>query len=122
MLITLPQLQFVKTYVENPLNTVVGIYRSEGTAGDLLALASSKKNVHAIKADLGSVADLRVRSTPSPRGRSADRLQAAAEATSKVTGGKIDVLINNAAVMDPGKDLPLPTWHVYSSTVRLCSR
>lgn len=68
-----------------PGNTVVGLVRNKGVAEAKIA-SDGLTNVHIFEADI---------TNPTA-------LAAAAEATSQLTGGKLDVLINNAAYIPSG--------------------
>ncbi|EJD36371.1 NAD(P)-binding protein [Auricularia subglabra TFB-10046 SS5] len=76
------QLAFVEHLAAKSDNTVFALARNPDGAKDLQTLAKSKSNVHVVKGDMTD-----------PKS-----LQTAAEAVSKVTGGKLDVLINNGGV------------------------
>ncbi|KAL7948100.1 NAD(P)-binding protein [Trichoderma barbatum] len=88
---------YVKELSLDPNNTVVALIRSQATAGPLNELAAARKNIHVIETDISSLA----------------RLKETADSISKVTGGKIDVLIYNAysAGTDAGKLLPPSAFH-----------
>jgi len=73
---------FITHLASIPGNTVIGLVRNKPATDERLA-KDGVKNVHIFQAD---VTDIKA-------------LQAAAEATSKVTGGKLDVLIHNAALV-----------------------
>jgi len=75
-------LEFVKQLLEKG-NVVIALARNPSSAKGLVAIKN--KNLHIVKADTTDV--------PS--------LKAAAEETAKITGGSLDVLINNAAYQDP---------------------
>ncbi|EPQ50278.1 NAD P-binding protein [Gloeophyllum trabeum ATCC 11539] len=77
---------FLKKLSEDPNNTVFGLVRKLSTSTDAKELASKRPNVHILQADI--VDD--------------KALAAAAEEVAKVTGGSLDVLINNAGVQDLG--------------------
>ncbi|TFA99043.1 hypothetical protein CCMA1212_009089 [Trichoderma ghanense] len=81
----------------NPSNTVVALIRSQATAGPLNELAAKRNNIKVIETDISSV----------------DKLKETAESISKVTLGKLDVLIYNAysAGTDEGKLLPPTAFH-----------
>ncbi|TDL25348.1 NAD(P)-binding protein [Rickenella mellea] len=72
-------LEYVKQLSEDPKNVVFGLVRNKKRATRLFDL--NRQNVHIIEADIVD-----------PEG-----LQIAAKEVSNVTGGKLDVLINNAA-------------------------
>lgn len=74
-------LEFVAQLASKPENVVFALARNPDTSKGLQAL-SSKSNVHPLKADITD-----------PKS-----LQAAADAVAKVTGGSLDVLINNGAI------------------------
>ncbi|EIM84663.1 NAD-P-binding protein [Stereum hirsutum FP-91666 SS1] len=63
-------------------NTVIALARNPGSAKSLVAIKD--KNLHILKADITN----------------AEELTAASEETAKITGGSLDVLINNAAYMN----------------------
>jgi len=64
-------------------NVVIALARNPAGSTGLAAIKD--KNLHVIKADITDVATLK----------------AAAAETAKITGGSLDVLINNAAIQDP---------------------
>ncbi|KAL5484929.1 hypothetical protein ACEPAI_7571 [Sanghuangporus weigelae] len=75
-------LEFVNQLSQSPDNAVFGLVRNKKTADKLLALG--RRNVYILEADVTDV----------------KALKAAAQEVSKVTGGSVDVLINNAAFFD----------------------
>jgi len=75
-------LEFVKQLLDRG-NIVIALARNPSGAKGLVAIKN--KNLYIVKADITDV--------PS--------LKAAAEETAKITGGSLDVLINNAAYQDP---------------------
>ncbi|TFK51902.1 NAD(P)-binding protein [Heliocybe sulcata] len=79
-------LEFLKQLSADPKNTVFGIARNPAGSPKLASINAA--NVHLLKADL------------------TDRksLDSAAAEVSKVTGGSLDVLINNAALLSSGKE------------------
>ncbi|KAH9924653.1 NAD(P)-binding protein [Epithele typhae] len=84
--------RFVLPQAKDKNNTVFGVVRNPATATKLAELATSLPNVHAIQGDLDN----------------AQTLQTAAEDVAKVTGGTLDVLINNgAAIITPYSMLTL---------------
>ncbi|KAL5524047.1 hypothetical protein ACEPAG_8220 [Sanghuangporus baumii] len=74
--------EFVNQLSQSPDNTVFGLVRNKKTADKLVALG--RRNVHILEANITDV----------------KALKAAAQEVSKVTGGSLDVLINNAALYD----------------------
>ncbi|KAH9895818.1 NAD(P)-binding protein [Cubamyces lactineus] len=76
-------LEFVTQLSKDPNNTVFGLVRNPQTATKLLELQKSRPNVHVFKADITDV----------------PALKAAAAEVGKVTGGSLDYLINNAALL-----------------------
>ncbi|KAF3918149.1 C-factor [Dactylellina cionopaga] len=76
-------LAFVEVLSKDPSNTVFALVRNPTSSPPLTKLAESNKNVHIIKGDVTSAAEL----------------NEAASAVSKITGGKLDVLIENAALV-----------------------
>lgn len=74
-------LEFVSNLSAKTDNTVFALARNPDGAKELQALGS-RSNVHVLKADITDPASLK----------------AAAEAVAKVTGGSLDVLINNGAI------------------------
>ncbi|KAG5642150.1 hypothetical protein DXG03_003554 [Asterophora parasitica] len=82
MLAVLDNLQFVVDLLARG-DTVVALARTPEKAAELQAIKDNK-NLHILKADITDIASL----------------QAAAEATAKLTNGAIDVLINNAVYQD----------------------
>ncbi|KAL5528167.1 hypothetical protein ACEPAF_7303 [Sanghuangporus sanghuang] len=75
-------LEFVNQLSQSPDNVVFGLVRNKKTADKLGALG--RRNVYILEADVTDV----------------KALKAAAQQVSKVTGGTLDVLINNAAFID----------------------
>ena len=71
---------------------MVALIRNQATAGQLNELAAKRNNIKVIETDISSL----------------DKLKETAESVSKVTSGKLDVLIYNAysAGTDEGKLLP----------------
>jgi len=86
-------LEFINQISSNPANTVFALVRTPDTATDLQQLAKAHKNVHVVQADLTK----------------SETLSAAAAAVGNVTGGSLDVLINNAANTDPASMGIAPT-------------
>ncbi|UKZ74453.1 hypothetical protein TrVFT333_002122 [Trichoderma virens FT-333] len=72
--------EYVKQLSLDPKNTVIALIRSQATAGPLNELAATRKNIRIIETDLSSLTSLKE----------------AADSISKVTAGKLDVLIYNA--------------------------
>ncbi|KAK6517651.1 hypothetical protein TWF506_004835 [Arthrobotrys conoides] len=72
---------FIKHLAQDPTNTVFALVRNTTSSQPLTDLAASHKNVHILKADVTSPTEL----------------EAAAAAVSQITGGTLDVLIENAA-------------------------
>ncbi|KAJ5512118.1 hypothetical protein N7463_001670 [Penicillium fimorum] len=68
----------------NPANIVIGLVRNKGTAQNRL-VDDNLTNVHLVCADITD----------------AKALQTVAEQVSKITGGSLDILINNAAILTP---------------------
>ncbi|PWN86777.1 putative short-chain dehydrogenase, partial [Acaromyces ingoldii] len=77
-------LEFIRQLSQNQNNAVFAIVRDTTSSPKLTELAASKQNVHIIQGDLNSFFQLRE----------------AAKNISSVTGGSLDVLINNAAYLD----------------------
>jgi len=73
---------FVEALSQNPSNTVIGVVRNKAALEEKVR-KSGFKNVHVVQGDINSTASI----------------EAAAEATSNITGGSLDVLINNAALV-----------------------
>jgi len=83
-------LEFVRQLSADPQNTVFAVVRNEKTADRLLAIRTT--NVHILEADITDHV----------------ALKKAAHETAKVTGGSLDVLINNAAFVSYERtELPL---------------
>ncbi|KAH0497541.1 hypothetical protein TgHK011_004839 [Trichoderma gracile] len=84
--------EYVKQLSANPNNIVFALIRSQATAGPLNELAAKRNNIKVIETDVSSL----------------DKLNQTAESISKVTLGKLDVLIYNAysSGTDEGKLLP----------------
>ena len=76
--------EFVNQVSRNPDNTVFALVRNSATAIQLQTLQKSRSNVHIVASDVSKAAEL----------------IAAAEHISKVTNGKLDVLVHNAAATD----------------------
>ncbi|KAK6344586.1 hypothetical protein TWF718_006545 [Orbilia javanica] len=72
---------FVKNLAQNPSNTVFALVRNVTSSPELTSFAASHPNVHILKGDITSPAEL----------------AAAATSISEITGGTLDVLIQNAA-------------------------
>ena len=73
---------WLRNLASNPINTVIGLVRNKAATKERLA-ADKIDNVHVVTADITD-----------PRA-----LYRAAEAVSRITGGSLDVLINNAAIL-----------------------
>ena len=76
--------EYVNQLSGNSSNTVFALVRDTNAATKLETLKKSRSNVHIVAGDVSKPAEL----------------IAAAESISKVTGGKLDVLIHNAAATD----------------------
>ncbi|KAL7816023.1 NAD(P)-binding protein [Trichoderma aethiopicum] len=89
--------EYVKQLSANADNTVVALIRSQATAGPLNELAAKRSNIKVIQTDISSL----------------DKLKETAESISKVTSGKLDVLVYNAYASgtDEGKLLPPTAFH-----------
>ncbi|KAL6874512.1 hypothetical protein HDV57DRAFT_232904 [Trichoderma longibrachiatum] len=89
--------EYVKQLSANPDNTVVALIRSQATAGSLNELAAKRSNIKVIQTDISSL----------------DKLKETAESISKVTSGKLDVLVYNAYASgtDEWKLLPPTAFH-----------
>jgi NAD(P)-dependent dehydrogenase (short-subunit alcohol dehydrogenase family) len=85
-------LEFVNQLSANPENIVFGLVRNQNSAPKLLGLQAERKNVHVVEAEITKP----------------DTLRPVVEFVSKVTGGKLDVLINNAAFITEPKDITRP--------------
>lgn len=72
--------EYVNQFSQDPLNTVFALVRNPSAAGQLKELAEKRTKVHIIKADVTDPESL---------------IEAAAQ-VSKISGGKLDVLIHNA--------------------------
>ncbi|KAJ3543223.1 hypothetical protein NM208_g3685 [Fusarium decemcellulare] len=72
--------EYVNQLSVNKDNTVFALIRSRSTSGPLEELASQRKNIHVLETDISS-----------PK-----RLKDTADAVAKITGSKLDVLIQNA--------------------------
>jgi len=75
--------EFVRQLSSSRDNIVFALVRNKTTAKNLQHLQADRPNVHILEADITDVAALKI----------------AAQEVSKITGGKLDVLINNAALM-----------------------
>ncbi|KLO12360.1 NAD-binding protein [Schizopora paradoxa] len=76
-------LAFIKELGSNPENTVFAMARNVSGATELNALAEKYKNVHIVETDIDDLKSI----------------QKAAETVGKLNGGKLDILINNGALM-----------------------
>ncbi|KAK6331249.1 hypothetical protein TWF696_003309 [Orbilia brochopaga] len=76
-------LGFIQVLSKDPSNTVFALVRNPTSSPTLTELAQANKNVHIIQADVTSPTQM---------------AEAAAQ-VSKVTGGKLDVLVENAATL-----------------------
>ncbi|EPS40351.1 hypothetical protein H072_5837 [Dactylellina haptotyla CBS 200.50] len=74
---------FVDVLSRYPSNVVFALVRNTTSSPALTKLAESNKNVHIIKGDVTSTTEL----------------EEAAASISKITGGKLDVLVENAALV-----------------------
>ncbi|KAG9254392.1 uncharacterized protein F5Z01DRAFT_750292 [Emericellopsis atlantica] len=83
--------EYLRQLSENPENIVVGLVRNVQATRDKVAAEIDRPNVHIFYSDLSDY----------------KTLPGAVEETSKVTGGKLDVLIANAAVGGDYFDLTL---------------
>jgi NAD(P)-dependent dehydrogenase (short-subunit alcohol dehydrogenase family) len=77
---TLDQFEYITQLSSNPSNTIFALVRSPTSSTKLNTLAASNKNVHVVQGDITSI----------------EQLKKAAEEIGKVTGGGLDVLVNNA--------------------------
>ncbi|KAK7680200.1 hypothetical protein QCA50_016709 [Cerrena zonata] len=75
---------FIQTLSADPNNVVFALTRNKATSVNLLNLESKQKNVHVLQADITNVPALR----------------AVAKAVENVTGGTLNVLINNGAYLE----------------------
>ncbi|KIJ52470.1 hypothetical protein M422DRAFT_156847 [Sphaerobolus stellatus SS14] len=78
-------LEFVRQLSTVATNQVFTIVRNKSTSTKLIELASNNKNIKILEADVTNYT----------------QMKAAATEVSKDTGGALDVLINNAAYIDP---------------------
>ncbi|KAH8115084.1 NAD-binding protein [Phellopilus nigrolimitatus] len=78
-------LEYVRQLSTNHANVIFALVRDKTRASELqeLVLSNEYKNIHVVHADLDDH----------------DSIKAAAEEVSKLTGGSLDVLVNNAALM-----------------------
>ncbi|KAK7680194.1 hypothetical protein QCA50_016703 [Cerrena zonata] len=76
-------LGFIRKLSADPNNIVFAVTRNKSTSSDLLELESRLKNVHVLQADITDVPSLRNIATE----------------VGKVTGGTLDVLVNNGAYL-----------------------
>ncbi|KAJ5306733.1 Short-chain dehydrogenase/reductase SDR [Penicillium antarcticum] len=74
--------QFVRHLAQDPENTVIGLVRNKAAA-DAKAKAEGLQNVHMVEAQYTDLASLK----------------AAAEIVKDITGGSLDYLVNNAAII-----------------------
>jgi NAD(P)-dependent dehydrogenase (short-subunit alcohol dehydrogenase family) len=75
---------WLKQLSSNPANIVIGLVRNKDTTQNRL-VDDNLTNVHLVCADITD----------------AKALQTVAEQVSKITGGSLDILINNAAILSP---------------------
>ncbi|TVY33085.1 putative oxidoreductase [Lachnellula subtilissima] len=76
--------EHIRQLSANPSNIIFALVRNTTSSPKLTALAASNPNVHILPGDLNSIT----------------QLQEAAEKVSSVTGGSLDILINNGAYLD----------------------
>jgi len=78
-------LELVRQLSSDPKNTIFALVRNKAGSTDLQELAhtNGNQNVHIVEADISDY----------------KTIKSAAEEVSKLSGGKLDVLINNAALM-----------------------
>ncbi|CAL1699759.1 unnamed protein product [Somion occarium] len=79
---------FVQKLSANPQNIVFALTRNKANSADLLELQSKLQNVHVLQADITDIL----------------ALQDVAKEIEEVTGGTLDVLINNGAHLSPERD------------------
>ncbi|KAJ3553501.1 hypothetical protein NM688_g3573 [Phlebia brevispora] len=77
-------LEFIRQLSAKPENVVIGVIRNRNTSKDAVALEDGRPNLHLLLADI----------TDYPA------LQKVAEDSTKLVGGKLDYLINNAAFQE----------------------
>ncbi|KAL4249679.1 NAD(P)-binding domain superfamily protein [Abortiporus biennis] len=77
-------LAFIRQLSEDPKNIVFALARDPDNSQELQELHKSRKNVHLLQGDITDV----------------KALKAAATKVGSVTGGKLDYLVNNAALVD----------------------
>ncbi|TVY41346.1 putative oxidoreductase [Lachnellula occidentalis] len=76
--------EYIRQLSATPSNIVFALVRNTTSSAKLTALAASNPNVHILQGDLTSPT----------------QLQEAAQKVSSVTGGSLDILINNGAYLD----------------------
>ena len=99
--LTKTQYEFIRKLVKDRSNTVIGLVRNKAATEERLA-KDSIKNVTIIEADITDFA----------------AQQKAAAETATLTGGSLDYLINNAALLFTASDT-MDISELYSSFVRL---
>ncbi|EMD37560.1 hypothetical protein CERSUDRAFT_123483 [Gelatoporia subvermispora B] len=82
-------LEFVRQLSKDALNQIFALVRNTHTASQLLALSTQHPNIRVLQADIVDHA----------------ALKAAAAEVASATGGTLDYLINNAAYMDPERNM-----------------
>jgi NAD(P)-dependent dehydrogenase (short-subunit alcohol dehydrogenase family) len=80
-------LSFLENLSSNPDNTVIGLVRNVADSEAKVA-SWNRNNIHFVQGDLSNY----------------ESLKSAAEATAKITGGSLDVLIANAGLVAGGFD------------------
>lgn len=105
------QLEYIRQLSEDKNITVFGTARDLAKAPELVELAAKRSNVHALAADYASLDSLLVSSCNfEPYLLFLTLQQAAAKEVSKITGGSLDVLVNNGAFLQPEKNIYGPTY------------
>lgn len=89
----IPQLEFIRQLSHDQANVVFAIVRNTTSSSDLTELATTKSNVHVVLGDLNSLTSL----------------QEAAQTIASITGGTLDILINNGAFLDESTAMIMPS-------------
>ena len=91
--LTYPQLEFIRQISQDQANVVFAIVRNVTSSPDLTELAATKSNVYIVLGDLNSLSTL----------------QEAAKTVASITGGSLDILINNGAFLDGSTPMLMPS-------------
>lgn len=100
-MLTKIQYEFIRKFAQDQSNTVIGLVRNKATTEERLA-KDGIKNVTIVEADITDFS----------------AQQKAAAETARLTGGSLDYLINNAALLFTASDT-MDISELYSPFVRL---